>query len=242
MRHSNKIRTIKKKLSEAEAELRKAAKPAKTDQFALVDIANCADMYERGFKTEHTNNLYYVTFGAYGEEQVFVWADSAGKAIDEATAWLSENHPEEIVTDRELQELYREAREELGPDASEEEVMEHAEADLYFTDSGFILDWTIDDVTDPEIVEYVKDRCDSDEQGSREPDSEADAFIEIGGGGSFNLIVGQKFLGSFDTEDEALAHLREWTDANNYFPALWFIDDHGGAMQIDYEGCQPPLP
>jgi len=52
--------------------------------------------------------------------------------------YLKEHFPGELISDEEMAELQKEARDELGPDASDEEVWEQAEADLMYTESGWL--------------------------------------------------------------------------------------------------------
>jgi hypothetical protein len=96
--------------------------------------------------------LWHFTFGAYGSTHVFVWAGPAHRALDdaleEAASWLADNAPGHLSTDEEMQELYDEAREELGDDADEDEIREQAEADMTYTESGYLTsyEWFVNEL------------------------------------------------------------------------------------------------
>lgn len=71
------------------------------------------------------------------------------------------------------------------------------------------------------------------------PDYESDAFIEAGHGrlgSKVSLSAEQRFIGEYGSVEEALEALKEWTEGSNYYPTLWFVDDHGGIELIDYDG------
>lgn len=44
------------------------------------------------------------------------------------------------------------------------------------------------------------------------------------------------FLGEFDEMDEALLAFKCWCEANNWYPSLYFMSDHGNIDPIDSEG------
>lgn len=78
-----------------------------------------------------------------------------------------------------------------------------------------------------------------------EPDPENDAFLEPCGhlGGSLCLRIGtgrgafkQTFRGE-DQMDDALLAVTAWARKHNWWPTLWFVDDHGGVRAVDYSGA-----
>jgi hypothetical protein len=72
-----------------------------------------------------------------------------------------------------------------------------------------------------------------------EPDYVNDAIIESGHGdlgSKVSLSASGEFIGEFNGVEAALDALKAWAEDNNYFPTLWFVDDHGGMRLIDYEG------
>lgn len=76
--------------------------------------------------------LWQLSFGAYGSTHVYVWADGAESAFEEAVEWLDDNAPGMLVMVGE--EDYQRAAEELGkvwdPSDPDSEVIETAEADM----------------------------------------------------------------------------------------------------------------
>lgn len=78
----------------------------------------------------------------------------------------------------------------------------------------------------PVELDYPEDWDDEEEF---EPDKD-DAYMQPSGqlGSRVSLSVEGKFIDEFSDEDEAKTALVEWTEENNFFPNLWYIDDHGG--------------
>lgn len=76
--------------------------------------------------------LWQLSFGAYGSTHVYVWADGAESAFEEAVEWLDDNAPGMLVMVGE--EDYQRAADELGkvwdPSEPDYEVIETAEADM----------------------------------------------------------------------------------------------------------------
>jgi hypothetical protein len=55
-----------------------------------------------------------------------------------------------------------------------------------------------------------------------------DNFYAVSNG--FKYSVGSEdngFLGDFVEFDDVLEAVREWSEANGYFPELYFVSDHG---------------
>jgi hypothetical protein len=44
------------------------------------------------------------------------------------------------------------------------------------------------------------------------------------------------FLGEFDEVEQALLALKGWCNINQYWPSLYFVNDHGNVDLIDYDG------
>jgi hypothetical protein len=110
------------------------------------------------------------SFGVYGWTRILWYGNSLEDGLEECAAWLAEHAPGHIMThdDPELARLYREAGEELGmhwdalntPWGWEHEndklsrITELAEADLTYTESGYLTsyEWT---VTEDPSDEYL---------------------------------------------------------------------------------------
>lgn len=71
------------------------------------------------------------------------------------------------------------------------------------------------------------DEVPEDEQDKPEMD---DMFISDSGplGSKYSVSAEGKNLGEFNTEEEAVAAMQSWMTLNNYFPSIWYVDDHGG--------------
>jgi hypothetical protein len=63
--------------------------------------------------------------------------------------------------------------------------------------------------------------------GDIEPDYETDGFILDEPRGGYGASLEQKFLGNFQSAEDAAKAIRQ-AAGPNYFPSLWFVDDHGG--------------
>jgi len=61
------------------------------------------------------------------------------------------------------------------------------------------------------------------------PDPETDAFI-ASNGFKLSVSVCGEYLGTFVEDANANKALKEWCDANKYWPTVWDVSDHG-----DYE-------
>jgi hypothetical protein len=64
-----------------------------------------------------------------------------------------------------------------------------------------------------------------------EPDYEADGFVVDEPRGGYGASLEQKWLGNYDSYDDAIKAIRR-AAGGNYFPSLWFVDDHGGTQAI----------
>jgi hypothetical protein len=68
---------------------------------------------------------------------------------------------------------------------------------------------------------------------SREPEDE-DYLITDRPMGSFDVaIVNGSFVGSFESRDGAVAAIRARMAHENFYPSVWFEDDHGGLEPVD---------
>jgi hypothetical protein len=105
--------------------------------------------------------LWLFQVGACGPVYVAVWTRTTLEdALEELGGFLVDKGYDGLITphgSEEAKAMYDEAREELGPDATDEEVMEHAEADMTYTESGWIRswEWYVDEV-DPRDEQYMK--------------------------------------------------------------------------------------
>lgn len=64
-----------------------------------------------------------------------------------------------------------------------------------------------------------------------EPDYETDGFVLDEPRGGYGASLEQKWLGNYDNYDDAIKAIRR-AAGGNYFPSLWFVDDHGGTQAI----------
>jgi len=85
------------------------------------------------------DNLYLIWFGSMFATNFLVWAKGFEDALEIAAETAHDAGMKGFfVDDAQMQEYYAEAREELGPDAEEDEVMQQAEEDLTYTESGYV--------------------------------------------------------------------------------------------------------
>lgn len=71
-----------------------------------------------------------------------------------------------------------------------------------------------------------------DEEFLEQPDYENDAFIRDNPREGYDVSCCGSFVGTFSDYDEALAAAKS-AAGPNYFPSIWFVDDHGGVNLIN---------
>ena len=54
-------------------------------------------------------------------------------------------------------------------------------------------------------------------------------------GSKISLSAEGKYVGEFDSEEEAEKAIVIWINKNKYYPNIWFIDDHGGSHPYTLE-------
>lgn len=116
-----------------------------------IEIANAAECLYASRYPSHVPTLWLFQVGACGPTTVAVWDPSLESALEELGAYLVDSGKLGLIMthdSEELRDLYNEAREELGADASEEEVAEAAETNLTYTESGYIPsdEWWVDEI------------------------------------------------------------------------------------------------
>lgn len=90
---------------------------------------------------------------------------------------------------------------------------------------------------DYEVVEVEmqgKDRYGA--QASEEPE-ENDAFLTPSGnlGSKVSVSIDEEFLGEFTSEEKAEEALKDYMEKNQYWPNIWWVDDHGGISKYTLE-------
>ena len=97
-----------------------------------------------------SGELYRFGFGACGPTVVYAWGRGVRKALEEAAGFLKDAGKVGLFSEPD----YGAARDELGSFASDDDVTAHAEKDLTYTESGWLLfcEWTVNDASDEEIA------------------------------------------------------------------------------------------
>lgn len=128
--------------------------------------------------------LWLFQFGTVGTTNVAVWDGGhlhLEGALEEAAGWLAENAPGHITSEEEMAELYKEAADDLGvpwppkgridwDDKNTQKVTEQAEADMTYTESGWLTsyEWYVNELEPGselynEVFEQTVDELDLDE-------------------------------------------------------------------------------
>jgi len=96
--------------------------------------------------------VWVLHFGAYGWTKVLTTGCLEG-ALEDAAGCL----PPGMFTEPD----YVDARAELGPDASDDDVYEHATQDLTYTDSGYLRswEWSCSEATLDDLAEMAVSKC-----------------------------------------------------------------------------------
>jgi hypothetical protein len=68
-----------------------------------------------------------------------------------------------------------------------------------------------------------------------QPDEE-DCIIQDNVRGGYGVSCGGKFIGNIKEMDAALKVVKDWQDKNQFFPTIWFVNDHGNTYPIDLQG------
>ena len=79
-----------------------------------------------------------------------------------------------------------------------------------------------------------KPEANVDAEAPDEPQDD-DCYIESNGN-KYSVSCNGKFVKETADMDEALAIVKQWKQANNWFPNTWFVSDHGNMSLIDDEG------
>jgi hypothetical protein len=119
--------------------------------------------------------------GAYGSIHLITLWHNMDSALEEVGGWLEDNAPGQLTTQAEMAELEKEAREELGPGASDEQVWEAAEVDLMYTESGWLPSWevSVQEIHDEELRKVLLAALEYDEDIDEEDYQER--LEELGG-------------------------------------------------------------
>lgn len=68
-----------------------------------------------------------------------------------------------------------------------------------------------------------------------EPDYDNDCFIQSNGN-EYSLSCSGKFIGKSVEMEPLLKAAEDWKKKSNWFPATWFVSDHGNYWPIDAQG------
>lgn len=109
-----------------------------------INVANASDK-------SWSRNSFLLWFGACGPTRVLVYADGLDDALEIAADWLADNAPGHLVSNDEHDQLCKEACEDADlawPPPNDwceskeyTEAIESAEADLTYTESGWITSY-----------------------------------------------------------------------------------------------------
>ncbi len=105
-----------------------------------------------------TRALWAFQFGNVGTAHVLAWANGADSGLEEAADYLMDSGKPGYFVDADVMaQHYEEARADLGPEADESAVSEKAEADLTYTEAGYIPsdEWRVSEAP-PELVKLAK--------------------------------------------------------------------------------------
>lgn len=142
--------------------------PVDVEKIIIVNPSEALDAGGRSFATK--GRLWLFTFGAYGDTRLAVWdgfRSGLDGALEMAAEYLADHAPGHLASDKDMDDLYKEAAEELGvawplperggpgdPEFDQnyrnlEKVRDQAEADMTYTESGWLTshEWTVDEIT-----------------------------------------------------------------------------------------------
>lgn len=76
----------------------------------------------------------------------------------------------------------------------------------------------------------------SEEEFDWQSEMETGIVIQDNTRGGYDVGSEGKFIGHYDDMDEALAVIDQWMKKNQYFPNIFFVNDHGNVSHIDQKG------
>ena len=111
--------------------------------YTVINPANYEWSYDwyRAFGGWSDTNVYAWSLGAVGGTHLISIGSSYEEGIEEIAEWCAENAPGHLIDFSEMAELEKEAREELGPNAEQWEVDDLAQADLVYTEAGYMTSY-----------------------------------------------------------------------------------------------------
>ena len=132
--------------------------------FPCLDTTPIANASDHDFSGHERTKLYLFQFGAYGTQYVYAWGTrGVESALEEAAGWLKDHGPGHFATFEERD--YQEAADDIGAPSDWKEdddwcnkVYERVECDHTYTESGYLAswEWHVNDVTDPDVVAYIR--------------------------------------------------------------------------------------
>jgi len=92
-------------------------------------------------------------------------------------------------------------------------------------------------ISDEEVELEGGEDEDEDEELGEEPQEEDLVYSPSGQLGSQYTLsqVGGGVIGTYSDDDEVYKAAKKWGKENQFFPDIWFIDDHGGATNRSHE-------
>jgi hypothetical protein len=72
--------------------------------------------------------------------------------------------------------------------------------------------------------------------GEEPTPNDQDYYIQDVTRGGYSVSCGGNHLASFSDFNDALTTINVWMKINNFYPNIWIVDDHGGAVCIDGKG------
>jgi hypothetical protein len=120
------------------------------------------------------------------------------------------------------------------------------DTDAIFSNVMSLVDGDIDGddwATEDEINEMSNTDYDEDEESYSEPEEGDIVLTNSGSLGSKTSAseVGGKFIGEFNTEDEAINAAKEFFNNQNFHGTIWYEDDHGGIHVVNSSAPVAPM-
>lgn len=72
--------------------------------------------------------------------------------------------------------------------------------------------------------------------GEEPTPNDEDCYIQHDRRGGYSVSCGGNYLNSFSDFNDALTAINVWMKKNSFYPNVWIVDDHGGAVCIDGKG------
>lgn len=167
-------------------------------------------------------------------------------SLGEGNGWYGFMTIDQAFADR-VHEIAKENKDRLTDE--EQDLLDESKAIILFERSDGIVEATwFDDLkeAEKEWAAIEEDASDNEEEDDPEDDEENDLFSdeEMAGGyvisdsrqGGYEVAHEHKHVGHYEDMDDALEAIEAAMKSGNYYPNIYYVNDHGNVDLLDASG------